>query len=76
MATLSCDARRSHGIDSKKFFLCLLAENLTPPLWICRRANSQTYIEDLPGLTARPNQLYVTIDEAPLEVDIATDYAG
>jgi hypothetical protein len=36
---------------------------------------SQTYIEDC-QVCCRPNQLYVTIDEATLEVDIATDYAG
>lgn len=36
---------------------------------------SQTYIEDC-QVCCRPNQLYVTVDEVSLTVDIATDYAG
>ena len=34
---------------------------------------SQTYIEDC-QVCCRPNQLYITVDDISLEIDIATDY--
>ncbi|HEY9738307.1 MAG TPA: CPXCG motif-containing cysteine-rich protein [Trichocoleus sp.] len=37
--------------------------------------SSQTYIEDC-QVCCRPNQLFVTIDEDTLDIDIATDYEG
>lgn len=36
---------------------------------------TQSYIEDC-QVCCRPNQLYITIDEDTLEIQIATDYAG
>lgn len=36
---------------------------------------TQSYVEDC-QVCCRPNQLYITIDEATLEIEIATDYAG
>ncbi|MGG6241054.1 CPXCG motif-containing cysteine-rich protein [Nodosilinea sp. AN01ver1] len=34
---------------------------------------SQTYIEDC-QVCCRPNQLYVTVDDVSLDIDIATDF--
>ncbi|PSR16573.1 CPXCG motif-containing cysteine-rich protein [filamentous cyanobacterium CCP3] len=34
---------------------------------------SQTYIEDC-QVCCRPNQLYVTVDDSSLDIDIATDF--
>lgn len=34
---------------------------------------SQTYIEDC-QVCCRPNQLYITIDDVSLDIEIATDY--
>lgn len=36
---------------------------------------SQTYIEDC-QVCCRPNQLFVTVDEETLAVEITSDYAG
>lgn len=36
---------------------------------------SQTYVEDC-QVCCRPNQLYVTVDDQTLEIQIETDYAG
>jgi hypothetical protein len=36
---------------------------------------SQSYIEDC-QVCCRPNQLFITIDEGSLSVEIASDYAG
>jgi len=36
---------------------------------------TQSYIEDC-QVCCRPNQLYITIDEDTLEIEIATDYVG
>jgi hypothetical protein len=35
----------------------------------------QNYIEDC-QVCCRPNQLYITVDEETLEIEITTDYAG
>ncbi|MEO0536426.1 MAG: CPXCG motif-containing cysteine-rich protein [Cyanobacteria bacterium P01_A01_bin.123] len=37
--------------------------------------SSQSYIEDC-QVCCRPNQLFLTLDEETLEVEITTDYAG
>ncbi|MBE9160262.1 CPXCG motif-containing cysteine-rich protein [Nodosilinea sp. LEGE 06152] len=34
---------------------------------------TQTYIEDC-QVCCRPNQLYVTVDDVSLDIDIATDF--
>lgn len=34
---------------------------------------TQTYIEDC-QVCCRPNQLYITVDDSSLDVEIATDY--
>lgn len=34
---------------------------------------TQSYVEDC-QVCCRPNQLYITIDEATLEIEIAADY--
>lgn len=36
---------------------------------------TQSYIEDC-QVCCRPNQLYITIDEDTLDIEIATDYVG
>lgn len=37
--------------------------------------SSQAYIEDC-QVCCRPNQLFVTVDEETLDIEIATDYEG
>lgn len=37
--------------------------------------STQTYIEDC-QVCCRPNQLFITLDEDTLGIEIATDYAG
>jgi hypothetical protein len=62
-------------MESTAEFYCAFCGEPNTTVVDISAGSTQAYIEDC-QVCCRPNYLHITLDQASLEVTIATDYAG